>query len=305
MQRLVLQLAGLLLLVAAPVLAGTYLDRFELPSGATYTGSETCIDCHDEEGDFCAHSPHAVERTLAVPGSGVSACEACHGPGSLHVDEEGDGFILGIEALGALGEAGRVDMCTQCHTSHRLDWLDGPHAGVGIACSECHADQVHFGGSTTPAAHYRNRSEFCLQCHAVQSSDFRLPFRHRVLEGEIACDDCHDPHAGFAAAGWNGLNEVCLGCHTEMAGPFVFEHEGVAGEDCVGCHRPHGSMHDKLLSTDSSTLCLQCHFESTFDPIDAWSLGDAPHGGFLGGEARCYDCHTEIHGSNVSPAFRD
>ena len=96
-----------------------------------------------------------------------------------------------------------------------------------------------------------------------------------------------------------------MGCHTEMAGPFVFEHEGVSGEDCIACHQPHGSMHDKLLATDGSTLCLQCHFESAFAPDDAWALGDTPHGAYLGGESRCHDCHTEIHGSNVSPAFRD
>ena len=34
-------------------------------------------------------------------------------------------------------------------------------------------------------------------------------------------------------------------------------------------------------------------------------VGGQAHAGILTGEARCYDCHREVHGSNVDPAFRD
>ncbi|MBU0741152.1 DmsE family decaheme c-type cytochrome [bacterium] len=305
MMRLSLPAAGLLVLAAAQAQAGGYLDRFELPPGAGYVGAETCLECHDDVSEAYLHSPHAISRALAVPGTEVYGCEACHGPGSLHVDEGGDGFILGVASLGGLDDEGRAGMCIQCHTARRLDWNGGPHAGTGVTCADCHAGQVHFGGAAEPAANFRNAAEFCLQCHAAQAGDFRLPFHHRVLEGEVSCADCHDPHAGFAASGWNEMNEVCLGCHAEMAGPFVFEHEGVAAEDCTACHRPHGSMNDKLLATDGGSLCLQCHFEAGFDADADWAIGDMSHDGLLDGEARCYDCHVEIHGSNVSPTFRN
>ena len=194
------------------------------------------------------------------------------------------------------------------------------------SCLDCHADQVHFGGKALPAADFGNPAEFCLQCHTEQVGDFRMPFRHRVLEGQIACGDCHDPHAASTGNGWNGANETCLACHTEMAGPFVFEHEGVADEDCTACHRPHGSMHDKLLASDGNTLCLQCHFDIQFNLEENLMLGTFPHGEVgscnechvggppsgvtnphlaAGGEARCYDCNYEIHGSNVSETFRN
>ena len=327
MQRLLLTLVGLLLLLPIQTSANTgFVGRLELVPEATYVGSETCLDCHDEVGEFYTESPHAVDRNLAVPGTVISGCEACHGPGSLHVEEDGDGFILGSEILGELKEADRVAMCTQCHTAHRVEWPDGPHAGSGITCDDCHADQVHFGGSATPAVEFGNPAEFCLQCHTEQVGDFRMPFRHRVLEGQITCGDCHDPHAGPADTGWNGMNETCLACHVEMAGPFVFEHEGVADEDCTVCHRPHGSMHDKLLTSDGNTLCLQCHFDivsivGDLGDDDAFPHGEVtqpcanchgsvpsginPHDQIASGEARCYDCHYEIHGSNVSPTLRN
>lgn len=306
MLRLILPVAGILLLSPGIAASGvSFVDAFDVPAGAGYVGSETCLDCHDDVGEFYANSPHSPDRGLAIPGTGIAGCEACHGPGSLHVEEDGDGFIIGPEILASQSQGVKVAMCTQCHTDKGLEWTGGPHAGTNISCANCHTDQVHFAGGVTPVTEYRNKGEFCLQCHTAQVTDFRLPFRHRVLEGQIDCQDCHNPHAAFDQTDWNGLNGVCLECHVEMEGPFVYEHEGVASEDCVTCHRPHGSNHDKLLITESNSMCLQCHFEQGFNAGNNWTMGGMPHGGLLTGEARCYDCHTEVHGSNTDPNFKD
>ncbi len=293
------------LLLVSPAVAGGYIDSIDLPDGLTYVGAETCLDCHDDVADFYANSPHAVDLNLVVPGTAIGSCEACHGPGSGHVNEDGDGFIVGSELLAALDPGQRLAMCTQCHTNQGTHWAGGPHDGADISCNDCHADQVHFGGQALPAGQFRNPSEFCLQCHAAQTSDFRLPYRHRVLENQVACGDCHDPHAGFASDSMNGMNETCLGCHQEMSGPFVFEHDGVSGEDCTVCHKPHGSNHDKMLLTEGNTLSVQCHFDAEINSAGNWNVGNVGHGGsLLGNEGRCFDCHTEVHGSNVSPTFR-
>jgi len=290
---------------------GNYLANFDVPAEAGYVGSEDCVGCHEDVGEFYTHSPHNWERGLAIPGTDVVGCEACHGPGSVHVDEGGDGWILGVDALGSLDAAGRADMCTQCHTPMDLHFADSPHAGTEVSCADCHTDQVHVDGEARPAGDFRNRSEFCLQCHTEVVSQFRLPSRHRVLEGNMGCADCHDHHKGMEAAGWEGLNDTCLKCHSHMAGPFVFEHGGVEGEECLSCHRPHGSQHEKMLTQSGNGLCLQCHYEAAFssEPIDdetsAWSLGGRGHQGLLLGETRCYECHREVHGSNVSPYLED
>ncbi len=290
----------LLLLLNGQALAGDgFVGQFDLPASASYIGSETCLDCHDEIGAFYTHTPHDIALSPTVPGSQAAACEACHGPGSIHAEEEDIDAIINVDMMRAMNDRQRDTMCLQCHTTLHDGWSEGPHLGSGVSCADCHGDQVHFAVEARPAVDFRNESEFCLQCHTSEVTDFRLPFRHRVLEGQIMCNDCHDPHAGFPTHTWNGLNETCLGCHTEMAGPFVFEHDGVQSEDCIACHRPHGSTHDKLLVTDGNTLCLQCHYESGFD------AGGLNHSGFLANEGRCYDCHFEIHGSNVSATFMD
>ena len=105
---------------------------------------------------------------------------------------------------------------------------------------------------------------------------------------------------GFA----DSANQVCYACHAEKRGPFLWEHAPVR-ESCLNCHRPHGSHNDKLLTQDGNGLCLQCHYEVTFNPDDNWGLDGMPHSGLRLSESRCYDCHREIHGSNVSPTYLD
>lgn len=296
----------LAVLLSGQALAGAqHLKHFDVPADAQYVGSADCAMCHDTIGASYKHSAHAPERGLRVPGTDVHGCEACHGPSSLHVEGGGDGWVLTGAMLNSLGSDQRAQLCTQCHVAMDLHYADSPHAGTGVSCADCHGDQVHWGAKARPAVDFRSQADFCLQCHATVSAEFRLPSRHRVLDGHLSCNDCHDPHKGPDPAAWDGVNQTCLGCHPQMAGPFVFEHGAVSGEECLSCHRPHGSHHDKMLNQDGNSLCLQCHFEVTFQAQDTWAIGGVNHGGLLAGEARCYDCHREVHGSNVSPSFRD
>lgn len=290
---------GALAAAAVAVAAGA-ADRPVPPPGAGYVGSEACAECHAEVAGFYRGTPHALGRQAAVPGNGSGLCEACHGPGSLHVEAGGDGPIIGVAALGALSPDARADLCFQCHSSLKRSWEENPHAGSTASCADCHADQAHFTKGTRPASAFRIAGEFCLQCHPGQLADFRLQYHHPVLEGEIGCVDCHAPHG--EPGGGSALNDEarpCLRCHAEVAGPFVFEHEAVVTEPCTVCHRPHGSPNDRLLITDSNSLCLRCHHEPGY-PV----IGRTDHTEFLGRRARCYDCHVEVHGSNVDETYR-
>ncbi len=303
MKKFLTLLVGAALFLPVAVMAGGYAfpDRFDLPAGATYAGSETCAECHDDIAESYAHAAHDPMLGLTVPGTAVSSCESCHGPGSLHVDEGGEGPIWGAEFLNSLGAEDRAALCLQCHTGLDHSWQDSPHAGSAASCVDCHADQVHFGGSILPRSQYRIEGEFCIQCHQEQVSDFRLPYRHRVLEGQMDCSECHSPHGEVIGVyGIGGENQMCLRCHEPMAGPFVFEHDAVQGEECIACHRPHGSINDKLLTQDNNSLCLQCHYQPDY-PV----IGAVNHSGPLSGTRRCYDCHSEVHGSNIDPKFSE
>ena len=122
----------------------------------------------------------------------------------------------------------------------------------------------------------------------------------------MGCEDCHDPHDGsrpnMIRADWT--NELCLECHTEKRGPFLWEHAPVR-EDCLNCHNPHGSNHDKLLVAKLPYLCQRCHL-NTRHPGTLYDGRNA--GTTIGGasnraiEHACKNCHQNVHGGNAPSA---
>lgn len=147
--------------------------------------------------------------------------------------------------------------------------------------------------------------ETCFQCHTDKESEFSLPNRHPVLEGQVSCGDCHDPHAGDAVGAGLGAfsqNDTCLECHSAQKGPYTFEHEALR-EGCTSCHSPHGSINAKMLKARNADLCLQCHAQTQGDA--GILIGDRNHVGFLP-RGTCWSagCHEAIHGSNVSERLR-
>jgi DmsE family decaheme c-type cytochrome len=121
-----------------------------------------------------------------------------------------------------------------------------------------------------------------------------------VLEGTVKCSDCHDVHGTFQRTQLKSTadqNVVCVKCHTDVRGPFVYEHAVVKGEGCLACHTPHGSQNARLLNMPTiNTLCNQCHSAVSGDTIHGMNAGSQEL-------APCTSCHTMIHGSNLNAAF--
>jgi len=122
------------------------------------------------------------------------------------------------------------------------------------------------------------------------------PFHHTVNEGLIQCKDCHNVHDSYpkAAKLSSAQDQICLKCHTEKRGPWVFEHLPVKAEGCTSCHVPHGSNNQRLLTRNNvNNMCLECHGLSTFPTL---------HNQANKYQA-CTMCHAAIHGSNTSNIF--
>ncbi|NPA94437.1 MAG: hypothetical protein GXO58_03305, partial [Thermodesulfobacteria bacterium] len=89
--------------------------------GATYLGSEACLECHEDMASDRANI-HMKIASFEVAGGYGTGCESCHGPGSLHVDGDGDTskiirFDSGITPQEVAG------VCTTCHhTDELMDW---------------------------------------------------------------------------------------------------------------------------------------------------------------------------------------
>jgi DmsE family decaheme c-type cytochrome len=299
-----------LLAISAPleaeeVTAGAAPSSEEDGAAPRYLGQAICRACHQVEAAHWGPTIHGRLFTGA-PRTDLAAkgCEGCHGPGSRHVAAPSDPsrIIAFTRASGATVER-MNSMCLQCHASGaRIYWKGSVHERQQLACSDCHNPMTR-----QSAANLQEResvSRTCFSCHPQQRADFRKRSHMPLLEGKIACNDCHQPHGSPTdpLLRADSVNQLCYRCHADKRGPFLWEHAPVA-ENCLNCHRPHGSNHEALLVTIPPFLCQRCHaqtggFGHPNDLLTSGNLAAAadPDERILNGG--CVNCHVQIHGSN-------
>jgi len=271
-----------------------------------YVGSETCKTCHEDmpvKGFFKSFedSPHYVTTLDSKKGPEWHGCEACHGPGKEHVEGGGDKTkIFTFKGASAQEISARCLDCHQYGEEHG-NFARSIHLQNGVGCTDCH-DPHH--ARETQFLLKAKQPDLCYGCHLDKNQQFNRPFHHRVNEGLVKCTDCHNPHGGFQARQLRATASqdlVCFTCHTDKAGPYVYEHEVVKIEGCVACHIPHGSSNPRLLiRAQVNLLCLECHAFSA----DAGGPQATPtfHNQAQKYQA-CTLCHTAIHGSNSNKFF--
>ena len=193
-----------------------------------------------------------------------TGCEACHGPGSEHVQNNPRGSDIVSPSLLTPGR--HAQLCGSCH-SRPL----GIGGGVtGLPLSEAnempppairravfavdHTTRVSgapeaFFGSGDPKEHYQQYSDH------IRSKHYRNPFRLTT------CTGCHSPHANDsdidAMDTTDNPNWVCTTCHGERTNPGLYpirEHvsavTGVTG-------------HESLEDFFGPYLCTECHMVPT------------------------------------------
>jgi DmsE family decaheme c-type cytochrome len=120
-----------------------------------------------------------------------------------------------------------------------------------------------------------------------------------VREGAMECSSCHNPHGSTNVrqlkVGYS-VNEMCVSCHGEKRGPFLWEHMPVA-ESCITCHDPHGSSNDRLLVAKVPMLCQRCHTH-TRHPATVYDQAQVDNNSNRVLGRGCVKCHQNIHGSN-------
>jgi predicted CXXCH cytochrome family protein len=266
-------------------------------AGADYVGTETCQTCHEVQFDHFSKTVHAkLEKEPSWKGK-VVGCEACHGPGSKHVElmaEVPEGGkptqLTGHRLIRSLKHENETpkqisETCLACHAGkeEHNNFRRGEHWRNDVGCTDCHStheaspgaprpESITFPGLSSgekkPDSSVTNmlkasEPQLCLKCHTEQKAQFNMPFHHKVLEGVMKCSDCHNPHGGFELKQTRlalGADAACMKCHTDKLGPFVYEHAPLKVEGCAICHTPHGSSNSKLLKrTKVFQLCIECH----------------------------------------------
>jgi DmsE family decaheme c-type cytochrome len=265
-----------------------------------YVGSETCALCHAGIVHSLEQTPHWKMTLKGIPNGAPDNCEGCHGPGKAHVDSGGD--VTKIFRFTTATPEQASQRCLACHLNshHRYNYARSAHAEAKVGCLSCHS--VHHPASQTTLL-LASQPTLCYSCHANIKTYFDRPFHHRVNEGLMKCTDCHNPHGTFRDTQLRTAatqDQVCIKCHIENAGPFVYEHPPVKTEGCVFCHNPHGSSNPRMLNVNNvNTLCLQCHT----DTMNFTAPGTPSFHNQANQFQACTLCHVTIHGSNASPVF--
>ncbi|MEC4589749.1 MULTISPECIES: DmsE family decaheme c-type cytochrome [Nitrospirillum] len=274
----------------------------------TYVGRETCESCHQQEATNWAHTIHA-KVFQQNPRTELQAqnCEACHGPGSAHVEDPSDlTTIISFSKKSKTPVAEQNGQCLTCHAGgQRIFWHDSIHDSNQLGCADCHNPMTTFGARGLTARESIN--ETCFQCHKAQHAEFARRSHMPLLEGKLSCTDCHNPHGSTTAPllKADSVNEVCFTCHADKRGPFLFEHAPVR-ESCLNCHSPHGSNFENLLNAPRPVLCQQCHSQDGH-PGSLLTAGNMARGPMPDPRliaTSCQTCHVNIHGSNSPSGAR-
>ena len=265
-------------------------------------GSDTCLSCHNDERMLqLFRTPHGQQADPNSPFAHLQ-CESCHGPAGEHtardITSKAHAPIIsfGNNAGSTIDDQNAV--CTRCHNKDvGMQWTGSEHERNDVTCVSCH--KIH--DEQDPVLSPAQEAEVCFTCHARQKSDSQKPSSHPVRSGLMSCTDCHNPHHSAAEAllKRHDLNQLCWSCHTELRGPFIFEHAPVT-EDCSLCHYSHGSIHPNLLIKRPPLLCQSCHSSSGHPSrsvtSDNTASGSNPSAFGVG--SSCMNCHSQVHGSN-------
>lgn len=206
--------------------------------GATFVGSKTCAECHEDIVRDFKTADHARLQAKG-PNAVEMGCESCHGPGSLH-NQAGGGRRNIINPLKS------PTACFQCHLDKQSRFSLPHHHPVmegKVSCTDCHhphkGPAVIGGGTAGPS-----ESDTCAKCHVAQQGPF--VFEHQALrEG---CLMCHDPHGSVNAKMLVQRNaSLCLKCHYLSDGMMgdTSHSTRLSRGTCwsAGCHEAvHGSQ---------------------------------------------------------------
>ncbi len=213
-------------------------------TGVAQRWNNMCADCHSTnfEKRFVPPEPNSDPQPVAasdIPGAYHStfleinvSCEACHGPGSVHLELAKKWFPgwnrqrgYGLANLKASAE-NQIQACAPCHSRRSV-----VHGGfkAGDPYYDFYANQL-----LTENIYYPDGQ--VLDEDYVHGSFIQSKMYHKG----IRCSDCHDPHTARLK---HSGNEVCTSCHQHPVAKYdtVAHHRHKPdgeGAQCVNCHMP-------------------------------------------------------------------
>ncbi len=206
-----------------------------------------CAECHSTN---VKKNYHAEEDRFETRWSEMDvSCEACHGPGSHHVEwarRKQAGEVVDDPAKGlAVDLAARGGSWTFEGVSPIAHLTAARDTRVQIVCARCHARRAQISDNYHQVQPLADTHILSLLREGLYHADGQILdevfeygsfLQSRMHERGVVCIDCHDAHSGRLAAEGNA---VCAKCHRpgHYDTPDHHHHKaGTAGARCVSCH---------------------------------------------------------------------
>ncbi len=259
-------------------------------SGVYKNWNSRCAECHatDYKKNY---SPKKDSYASTQSEIGVG-CEACHGPGSGHVEWANSPGDFSLDAWHKVDEHGlttayikndaasEINLCASCHSRREPTGADGPVPG------SLFSDNYHLSllrdGLYFPDGQIHD--EVYVYGSFLQS---------KMYAKGVTCTNCHDAHTYELKAQGNA---VCTQCHNQSGNtqfPSLTKkhyddsshhfHQQAEGSQCVECHMPERNYmivdgrrdHSFRIPRPDLTenlgvpnACNQCHSDQTA----SWAL---------------------------------
>jgi len=291
-----------------------------------------CAECHStnlrKNYNYSEKAYHTTWNEIDV------SCEACHGPGSDHLD-----WAQKVEAGSSPDIYPDMGLVLRLKDTDNATWIFDPDSVTARRsvpresdelvqmCSRCHARRAvatedYYHGGSLLDTHWPSLLDEGLYYADGQILEevyvYASFLQSKMYKAGVVCKDCHEPHSGKTYAVGNAL---CYRCH--MASEYGsrehhFHDPSKKGANCAECHMhentymvvdprrdhsiriPRPDLSDKLGTPNS---CNQCHPDKSTkwatDYLRKWygqDLLDEEHYGeiFWAGRQRYPEAHEGL-----------
>ncbi len=213
-------------------------------TGRYFNWNYMCAECHSTNLKL---GYDRASDTFDTTYSEISVgCEACHGPGSLHMAQaSGESFddVFGLPA--------------DLDDRDGAAWIINPDTGIAArstpasalqqpeSCGRCHSRRSTAAEEYVYGAPLGDTHMVSLLDDSLYHADGRILeevyvygsfIQSKMYAAGVTCSDCHNPHSAELHAGPDP-NDTCATCHltTRFA---TNEHSAEQTGDCVSCHMP-------------------------------------------------------------------
>lgn len=266
-------------------------------TGINQNWNYMCADCHSTN----LHKNYDItNKEYNTTWSDINvSCEACHGPGSTHVQ-----WAQLTEEVRTKYPENNMGLTVQLEERSGIGWRIDEKTGHAVrskplnkrveldVCGRCHARREAVSSDYQPGAPLLDHFRVSLLSQNLYHADGQIDdevyaygsfLQSKMYKMGVTCSDCHKPHSlKLRAQG----NDLCGQCHLSAKYDSDKHHHHnteTAGGQCVNCHMPaknymvldarrdHSFRIPKpglSVSVGTPNACNQCHD----DKPSQWSL---------------------------------